>query len=175
MKKLTVILIVALMVSSNLFAQRTTDIEGAKDYPLVSRFQGSIIEWYQVRNFDRYFVLSVKDNKISNYEIDGKITRIQYSVGKEHSVFEIDKSYENALKTSGFEIVTTLNDKNCGVNLQEHLYNAEFNGLNKLPRGALSPGDDEFYYLAANSGSYDLTKGKSAIILALLIALANFF
>jgi len=141
--------IVALMISTNLFAQRITDIEGSKDYPLVSRFIGSIIEWYQVRNFDRYFILSLNDNKISNFEIDGKITRIQYSVGKEHSVFEIFKSYENSLKGSDFEILTTLNDKNCGANLQEQLYNDEFNGLNKLPREALNPGDDEFYYLAA--------------------------
>jgi len=141
--------IVALMISTNLFAQRITDIEGSKDYPLVSRFIGSIIEWYQVRNFDRYFILSLNDNKISNFEIDGKITRIQYSVGKEHSIFEIFKSYENSLKGSDFEILTTLNDKNCGANLQEQLYNDEFNGLNKLPREALNPGDDEFYYLAA--------------------------
>ena len=150
MKKITIIFVmVTLIISANLFAQRTTDIEGGKDYSMVSRFKGSVIEWYQIRNFDRYFILSLKDNKISNYEIDGKITRIQYSVGKEHSVFEIFKSYENSLKNSEFEVLITLNDKNCGVNLQEQLYNEEFNGLNKLPRKALSPGDDEFYYLAA--------------------------
>ena len=150
MKKVSIILTaVIICISTNLYAQRTIDIEGSKDYPLVSRFKGSIIEWYQVRNFDRYFILSLNDNKISNFEIDGKITRIQYSVGKEHSVFEIFNSYENSLKGSDFEILTTLNDKNCGANLQEQLYNDEFNGLNKLPREALNPGDDEFYYLAA--------------------------
>jgi len=150
MKKVRIILVtVALMISTNLFAQRTSDIEGGKDYPLVSRFSGSIMEYYQLKNFDRYFILSLNDNKISNYEVDGKITRIQYSVGKEHSVFEIDKSYENSLKKAGFKILTTLDDKNCGVNLQEQLYNDEFNGLNKLPREALNPGDDEFAYLAA--------------------------
>jgi len=144
-----IITVVALMISTNIFAQRTSDIKGGEDYPLVSRFKGSIIEWYQVRNFDRYFMLSLKDNKISNYEINGKITRIQYSVGQEHSVFEIYKSYENSLKEKGFETLITLNDKNCGVNLQEQVYNDEFNGLNKLPREALNPGDDEFTYLAA--------------------------
>jgi len=150
MKKVRIILVtVALMISTNLFAQRTSDIEGGKDYPLVSRFSGSIMEYYQLKNFDRYFILSLNDNKISNYEVDGEITRIQYSVGKEHSVFEIDKSYENSLKKAGFKILTTLDDKNCGVNLQEQLYNDEFNGLNKLPREALNPGDDEFAYLAA--------------------------
>lgn len=150
MKKVTLIIVITvLFFSTNLLAQRTTDIEGSKDYPLVSRFKGSVIEWYQNKNFDRYFILSLKDNKISNYEVDGKITRIQYSVGKEHSVFEIYKSYESALKTAGFDILTMLDDKNCGVNLQEQLYNDEFNGLNKLPREAANPGDDEFAYLAA--------------------------
>jgi len=150
MKKVTVIFAIALlMISTNLFAQRTTDIKGSKDYPMVSRFKGSIIEWYQNKNFDRYYVLSLKDHKISPYEIDGKITRIQYSVGKEHSVFEIYKSYENSLKKTGFEILTTLDNRNCGVNLQERLYNDEFHGLNKLPRAAANPGDDKFAYLAA--------------------------
>ncbi|MEA3496595.1 MAG: hypothetical protein U9R42_11215 [Bacteroidota bacterium] len=43
---------IALMISTNFFAQRTIDIEEEKDYSLVSRFKGSIMEWYQVRNFD---------------------------------------------------------------------------------------------------------------------------
>ncbi len=41
MKKETLILVVvALMFSTNIFAQRTSDIKGGKDYPLVSRFKG---------------------------------------------------------------------------------------------------------------------------------------
>ncbi len=144
------LLIIALSVASDLFAQRTTDIEGSKDYPLVSRFKGSVIEWYQHKSFDRYFILELKDNKIANYEIDGEITRIQYSAGKERPVFEISKSYENALKNNGFEILVNLDEKNCGVNLQEYLYNKEFNGLNALPGEAHKPDyDQNFSYLAA--------------------------
>jgi OOP family OmpA-OmpF porin len=142
--------IIALSVSANLSAQRATDIEGSRDYPLVSRFKGSVIEWYQHKNFDRYFILDLKDNKISNYEIDGEITRIQYSAGREHSVFEIRKSYEDALKTNGFKILVSLDEKNCGINLQEYLYNKEFNGLNALPGEAHKPDyDQNFSYLAA--------------------------
>jgi len=151
MKKVTLIfVIVALMFATNLFAQRTTDIEGGKDYPLVSRFKGSVIEWYQNNDFDRYFILSLKDNNLTPYEVNGKITRIQYSTGKEHSVFEISKSYENALKNAGFNILVSLDESNCNVNLSEHLYNGEFNGLNKLPRGSIKPDyDGKFSYLAA--------------------------
>jgi len=152
MKKVTLILAVALMISTNLFAQRTSDIAGSKDYPLVSRFKGSLIAWYQIKNFDRYYMLSLKDNKLDKYEIDGKITRIQYESQKEHSVFEIYKSYENALKNAGFEILLTLDKTNCGINLQEQLYNGEFNGLNALTaKESIKPSyrDGEFTYLSA--------------------------
>ena len=153
MKKLTLILtVIALMLSTNLFSQRTTDIEGSKDYPLISRFNNSVIEWYQVRNFDRYYMLLVKDNTIDKYEIVGKITRIQYSAKPEHSVFEIYKSYEMALKKAGFDILLMLDKTNCGVNLSELLYIGEFNGLNALPAGkSLKPDyrEGQFAYLSA--------------------------
>ncbi len=145
---------IALMMLTgvSLFAQRTTDIKGSKDYPLVSRFNGSVIEWYQVKNFDRYYMLSLKDNKLQPYEIDGKVTRIQYSSQKEHSVFEIYKSYESALKNAGFKILLTLDKNNCGINLSEQLYIGEFNGLNALTdRNSIKPDyrEGEFAYLSA--------------------------
>jgi len=147
------VLIAALLgIFPGVFAQRTTDIEGGKDYPLVSRFKGSVIEWYQTYDFNRYYMLSLKDNTIKPYEIDGKVTRIQYSSQPQHSVFEIFKSYENALKNAGFQILLTLDKTNCGVNLSEQLYIGEFNGLNALPAGASIKPDfkeGEFAYLAA--------------------------
>jgi len=153
MKKSVIIsLFAAIMVSSNLFAQRTSDVEGSKDFPLVSRFKGSFIAWYQVKNFDRYYMLSLKGNTLDKYEIDGKITRIQYVSQPEHSVFEIYKSYETALKNAGFQILLKLDKTNCGVNLSEQLYIGEFNGLNALPAGqAIKPDfkEGEFAYLSA--------------------------
>jgi len=153
MKKLTLIVVaISLLASVNLFAQRETDIEGSKDYSLVSRFSDAVIEWYQVKNFDRYYMLSLRDNKLEPYEINGKITRIQYSSHTIHSVFEIFKSYENALKNAGFEILLTLDKTNCGINLSEQLYVGEFNGLNALPAGKTIKPDfkeGEFAYISA--------------------------
>lgn len=151
MKNLTFI-VVSLLITSNLFAQRTTDIENGKDYPLVSRFSGSVMQWYQVNNFNRYYMLSLKDNQLDHYEIDGKITRIQYASQPEHSVFEIFKSYEDALKAADFETLLTLDKTNCGVNLSENLYSEEFKGLNALPAGqTIKPdfNEGEFAYLSA--------------------------
>ncbi len=143
---------VVLIISTNLFAQRTRDIKGGKDYPLVSRFSGTVIEWYQVKNFDRYYMLSLKDNKLDRYEIDGKVTRIQYSSQKEHSVFEIYKSYESALKNAGFEILLMLDKTNCSLNLSERIYDAGLNGINGLTaKESLNTHyrDGEFTYLSA--------------------------
>jgi outer membrane protein OmpA-like peptidoglycan-associated protein len=117
---------------------------------LISPFKDSWLVWYQSKNFDRYFVLSKEENKINNYEIDGSIFRMQYYAPKEHSVFEISSSYENALKKAGYEILLSLDQKNTNLNLSEQLYIGEFNGLNALPRGAEKPGfREEFAYFAA--------------------------
>jgi len=146
-------LMVAMLIALtnvNLFAQRTTDIEGAKDYPLVSRFEDSVIQWYEHKNFDRYYLLELKDNTLQPKEIEGNITRIQYSAGKEHSIFEIFKSYETALEDAGFKILLSLDEKNSPSNLNEHLYFDEFNGLNKLPRDSIKPDHDgKWSYLEA--------------------------
>lgn len=151
-KSVFTLVTIAIMVSTNLFAQITSDINGSKDFPLVSRFKNSHIAWYQVKNFDKYFMLSLKDNNLDRYEINGKITRIQYESQKEHSVFEIYKSYEVALKNAGFEILLTLDKTNCGINLSEQLYNSEFHGLNALTdRNSIGNNfrDDQYTYLSA--------------------------
>ena len=165
MKKTTLILVaVASMISTNLFAQKNTDIKGSKDYSMVSRFKDSYIASYQVKNFDRYYMLSLKDNKLDKYEIDGKITRIQYKSQKEHSVFEIYKSYENALKNAGFKILLMLDKTNCGVNLSEQIYNGEFHGLNALSGKHIKPDyrDGQFAYLSAKKK----IEGKEIYIVA---------
>ncbi len=96
-------------------------------------------------------MLSLKDNKLDKYEIDGKVTRIQYESQKEHSFFEIYKSYETALKNAGFKILLTLDKTNCGANLSEQLYIGEFNGLNALSGDNVKPDyrDGQFAYLSA--------------------------
>ena len=139
-----------MLFSINLSAQRTTDYENAKDYPLVSRFKGSVIQWYELKNFDRYYLLDLNDQKLSPREIDGKITRIQYAAGKDHSIVEISRSYETALKNAGFNILVNLDEQNSPANLNEQLYFGEFDGLNKLPGGSVKPDhNNKWNYLEA--------------------------
>ena len=137
-----VLVMITMSLAGNVFAQRATDIDGGKDYPLVSRFQGSVIQWYQHKNFDKYYLIELKNEKLVPKEISGEITRIQYSVDRNHTVTEIEESYVQALEKAGFNISLRLNEQNGPSNLNEELYFAEFNGLNQLPGGSVKPDHD---------------------------------
>ncbi len=98
------------LINGSLSAQRTTDIKGSKDYPLVSRFTGSVIEYYKVTKWDTYS-LPVFDNNTTepNYgnpiKLEGKIIRIQYSVAPDNNPAYVMKNYEKAFTTSGYKIL----------------------------------------------------------------------
>ena len=88
MRRVTLFLTVfALLISTNLLAQRTSDIEGSKDYPMISRFEGSVIEYYKEVKWDDYQVplsmMVTTEEKGRFFEknetIEGKVIRIQYS------------------------------------------------------------------------------------------------
>jgi len=111
MKKATLIFtVLVIIISTNIFAQRTNDIKGAKDYPLVSRFEGSIIEYYKATKWDTYKLPVFKDNTTEpNYNnplvLEGKIMRWQYSVAPDNNPAYIMKNFEKAFKTNGYKIL----------------------------------------------------------------------
>jgi len=137
MKKATLIFTVfALMILPNLFAQRQTDIEGGKDHPLISRFEGSVIEFYDHKNYDEYtLVLGFTEEEGQVEEvliIEGEVTRIQYSTKGDHSVFEIYKNYELALESANFTTLFTWSDKLAKQPGWEFWFYNYFGEINKM-------------------------------------------
>lgn len=137
MKKTTLIFTVfALMILPNLFAQRQTDIEGGKDHPLISRFEGSVIEFYDHKNYDEYtLVLGFTEEEGQVEEvliIEGEVTRIQYSTKGDHSVFEIYKNYELALESANFTTLFTWSDKLAKQPGWEFWFYNYFGEINKM-------------------------------------------
>lgn len=115
-----------LLASSVAFAQ-AADVEGSKDHPLISRFPGSIIKYYDVKEFDEYsFPLGkLEKGKLSKSErLEGKITRITYKAPEDRSTLEIYRNYESALKEAGFEILFASAGEELGKysDWPEHLY-----------------------------------------------------
>ena len=60
MKKVTLIFaVIALMISTNLFAQdepRSKDKEGAKDYLGISRYKDAVIQEYNIINYTDFYL-----------------------------------------------------------------------------------------------------------------------
>ena len=114
-----------LLATSIAFAQNE-DREGSKDHPLISRFPGSIIKYYDVKQFDEYILPlgKVERERDEDYnwvynltkskQLEGKITRITYKAPEDRSTLEIYRNYELALEKAGVEILFTSAGKEIG-------------------------------------------------------------
>ncbi|MEI9912815.1 MAG: DUF4892 domain-containing protein [Bacteroidota bacterium] len=116
MKKIIILFVFSILTAS-LFAQ--TDIKGSKDHPVVSRFNGSWIRFYEYNKFNQYKTTAVfyqkgSENAAKKQTVEGAVTRIVYQCPKTVGAFEVYKSYETALLDNGFEKIYTCETGNCG-------------------------------------------------------------
>jgi len=109
MKKLIMMCIIEILfISTSLYAQRTTDIENSKDYTLISRFEGSIIEFYKETKWGAY-KLPINDKGAIDFKnpqtLEGKVIRIQYTTSKDNNCEFVLQNYNAAFKKAGFTIL----------------------------------------------------------------------
>ncbi|MCF8379067.1 MAG: OmpA family protein [Bacteroidales bacterium] len=107
MKNLKLILIIPLVyITSMLSAQ---DIKGSKDHSLITRYPGSVIDYYEVQDYKPYSVATGPQtgyNHIEDWiETEGKFTRIYYTVMGQTTLTEVYRNYLSALKKGGFTIL----------------------------------------------------------------------
>ncbi|MFQ5639739.1 MAG: OmpA family protein [bacterium] len=107
MSRISKVVVFLMLLTSQIFAG--SDVPGSQDHPLISRYPGSSIKWYDVQNYDRY---KIATGPVTGYrQIDewlpaaGKVTRIYYSLSGSRSVTEVYYNYLKALKKSGFKII----------------------------------------------------------------------
>jgi len=85
------------------------DVEGSKDHSLISRYPGSLITHYSVKDFDEYELALGRGKGTrpptveKSQRLDGKVTLITYKQPPNRSTLEIFRNYEIALKEAGFE------------------------------------------------------------------------
>jgi len=144
------LLCIVLLATSIAFAQEK-DIEGSKDHPLISRFAGSIINHYDVKQFDEYILplgkLDEEEKLTKSQRLAGKITRIQYKAPGDRSTLEMYRNYELALKKAGFEILFTGTLRELGERWTHQLY-GDINRLRGNARLHIRSYED-FRYLSA--------------------------
>ncbi|MDX1580847.1 MAG: OmpA family protein [Alphaproteobacteria bacterium] len=85
------------------------DIAGAEDHPVISRYPGSVIKWYDRQAFQPY---AIATGPVTGYrhiddwvETEGRTTRIYYELEGENTHTEVFANYRKALEDEGFEIL----------------------------------------------------------------------
>lgn len=168
--------IIALMISTNLFAQETTDIEEGKDYPTISRFEGAVIEFYKETKWSSY-KLPVNDKGAIDWgnpkALEGKVIRIQYTVSKDNNSEFVLHNYKAAFNKSGYEILIAIANEelnNSSLRWYDRYYNSgnAFNGLNNVKFGwKTTPINGNAHcYIAAKGYDKENEKDVYAIIYA---------
>ncbi|WP_288381510.1 OmpA family protein [uncultured Massilia sp.] len=103
-------------------------VKDAKDHPLLSRFEGSKLVGYDVKEFDEASLpagkrLRNKDGKWGfekTFQLEGKVTRIAYNYPKERSSLEVMRNYQAALEKAGLKIAFACAKETCGQDLGDH-------------------------------------------------------
>ncbi len=107
----------ALSYAPHVTLAETGDVEGAKDYPGIGRFAGSVISGYEVKDFDatRLQAAPFADGKpTAEIKPEGRITRIAYRTGPGPSMLEVSRNFETQLAKAGFETLISCTTDECG-------------------------------------------------------------
>lgn len=93
------------------------DVAGARDYPGIGRFAGSVVTGYQVKDFDAARVqgAAFKDGKpVDPRRLEGRIVRIAYRSNPGPSILEVSRNFETQLAKAGFETLLACDTDACG-------------------------------------------------------------
>lgn len=100
------------------------DVSGSKDHPIISRYPGSYIYYYEQKEFDEFEILlgPAKMYQGDDYfkrakreRIEGKVTKIAYQAPKNRSTLEVFRNYEEAIKKANFEILYLADGKDISI------------------------------------------------------------
>ena len=112
MKKLNfnLVIIISFCVAFSAYGQE--DVEGSKDHPMISRYEGSYIKGYEHYDYNRLvFGNKTDDGEKEEITAEGEVTRIVYAAPKGLSSLQVHRNYLIALKNAGFEILFNCIDK----------------------------------------------------------------
>lgn len=109
------------MLAGVMFAlsAQAADVAGSKDHPIVSRYSGSEILKYEIKDFDSFTLPTgaVRDRRSgasASQALEGRITRIHYRAPEGRSALEVFRNYEQSLKGGGFTSLYECQNQACG-------------------------------------------------------------
>jgi len=111
------VLLFAVCLHATGAAAQARDVAGAKDFPGIGRFAGSVITGYQAKDFDaaRMQAAAFKDgNPADARRLEGRITRIAYATKPGPSILEVSRNFETQLAKAGYETLVACDTDACG-------------------------------------------------------------
>lgn len=96
---------------------QTRDVRGARDYPGIGRFAGSVITGYEAKDFDAVKLQAApfKDGKATDARrLEGRVSRIAYRTEPGPSILEVSRNFENQLAKAGFQTLIACDTDQCG-------------------------------------------------------------
>jgi outer membrane protein OmpA-like peptidoglycan-associated protein len=125
-------------------ASSAADVKGGKDHPLLKRYEGSSLLWYEQKNYDALkmalecIVFDYGEGKMKPFkklEVEGRKTTLFYNLPAGAGTLEGVRQYENELKEKGFEILFRASgdevEKNKGDNLAMEVYGMTSENTNR--------------------------------------------
>jgi outer membrane protein OmpA-like peptidoglycan-associated protein len=119
MSRVVVCAVTGLMLAGGGVA-RAQDVEGGKDHPAISRYAGSILIGYDVRDYDE-LVIPLGTVEVTyppsppkkSQTVEGRVTRLVYTAPPERSSLEVLRNYEQELTKGGFQTLFTCGGTAC--------------------------------------------------------------
>jgi outer membrane protein OmpA-like peptidoglycan-associated protein len=170
---ITTVVSLVLLGTPTARAQDTGDSPDSSDHPLVTRYKGSVIDGYEVKDFASYTlplgpaVLQGDQRVPTEKEIlEGRITRILYRGPEGRSTLEILRNYQAALEAAGFETLFSCTPDDCGRLFHWIFYKDMDQRIhNTRTSGSAFDIPQELRYLAAK-GSVDGTTVHVSVMVA---------
>lgn len=100
------------------------DVDGAQDHPLISRYKGAALTNYSSFGYEEIALPIAKvesDKPAQSLTTKGSAKFYRYSTPRGVSLIEVEKSYENAFKKNGFEVIFSCRKESCGRYMESYL------------------------------------------------------
>jgi outer membrane protein OmpA-like peptidoglycan-associated protein len=136
------------------------DVAGSSDHPVVARYKGATIRHQSRQDFDSFTVpLGPADKSEKRFkkeeQLEGKVTKTLYEAPAGASPLAVSRSYQDALKSSGFEILYSCAPKQCNEEGRAAV-TLGYSGTYLSQLGGRSPEDANTYLLTARHPTKNL-------------------
>ncbi|MEM6774683.1 MAG: OmpA family protein [Pseudomonadota bacterium] len=161
-KHLLIALALLTAVSGPAWAQRP-DTKGSSDYPLLSRFEGSTIDKYEVVQFDRYALPlgpAVSAKSFGDVQtLEGRVVKINYAIWDDPkpSLYQLYQSYGKALAEREVEVLFSCFNEECKGDGEDLVFTAA--SLKVLLNGFMGFGEHAYIAARMASGNQNVYAG----------------